>query len=474
MKARAVAIVALPGVQLLDVSGPLDVFAEANAQSGRCRYQLMVIAAEPGPVRSSSGVRLMPDRVIGVDAELELDTLLIAGCPNAAEVPADGSVVAWLRRRASAARRFGSVCSGAFFLAEAGLLDGRRVTTHWAVAEELARRYPSVSVDEDAIHVSDGALRTSAGVTAGLDLALALVEEDLGQEIAMKVAGQLVMFFKRPGGQMQFSRKGEAAPAGRAALQGLQRWVAANPALAAQASLDHVTRVTALGELTASIAHEVNQPLAAIVTYGDAGLRWLDREIPELDEARNAIEKMIDCANLAGGVIARLRALSKKKTPEKTRLDINEVVNEVLSLIRGEVSQHQVSVRLDLAAPPPAVFGDRVQLQQVILNLLVNGIQAMAGVNDRPRELLIRSRAQNSEQVLVEVRDSGVGVSPDHISQLFNAFFTTKADGVGMGLSICRSIIEVHGGRIWASQNDGPGATFHFTLPAHCAVAAQP
>src|SRR5690348_1470844 len=231
MKAKAVAIVALPGVQLLDVSGPLDVFAEANAQSGKSLYSLMVFAAEPGPIHSSSGVRLMPDRLIGIDADVELDTLLVAGCPNAADVPPDGRVVAWLRGQAAAARRFGSVCTGAFFLAAAGLLEGQRVTTHWAVAEQLAARYPSVSVDKDAIYVSDGPLRTAAGVTAGLDLALALVEEDLGHEIAMRVAGQLVMFFKRPGGQMQFSRKGEAMPAGRAALQELQRWVAANPEL---------------------------------------------------------------------------------------------------------------------------------------------------------------------------------------------------------------------------------------------------
>ena len=165
-----------------------------------------------------------------------------------------------------------------------------------------------------------------------------------------------------------------------------------------QASLAHVTRVTALGELTASIAHEVNQPLAAIVTYGDAGLRWLNREVPQLDEVRSAVERMIDCAKLAGEVIARLRALSRKTTPEMVRLDINEVVNEVLSLIRREIANHQVMVRLDLAAPTystslPPIFGDRVQLQQVILNLLVNGIQAMAVVRDRPRELLIRTQA---------------------------------------------------------------------------------
>jgi transcriptional regulator GlxA family with amidase domain len=231
LKARTVVIVALPGVQLLDVSGPLDVFAEANVQAGHAAYRLLVAAGEPGPIRSSSGVRVMPDRIIGRDPDEKIDTLLVAGCPNAAEVPADGVVVDWLRRRAPTARRFGSVCSGAFFLAATGLLNGRRVTTHWAVAEQLAQSYPGVIVDQDAIHVSDGQLRTAAGVTAGLDLALALVEEDLGHEIAMKVASQLVMFFKRPGGQMQFSRKGEAAPAGRAALQELQRWVAANPEL---------------------------------------------------------------------------------------------------------------------------------------------------------------------------------------------------------------------------------------------------
>lgn len=185
----------------------------------------------PGPIRSSSGVRLIPDRIIGRDFQESIDTLLIAGCPHAADQPADGVVIDWLGRRAARTRRFGSVCSGAFFLAAAGLLDGKRVTTHWAVADRLAEKFPAVSVDKDAIYVIDGKLRTAAGVTAGLDLALALVEEDLGRETAMKVASQLVMFFKRPGGQMQFTRKGETVPAGRAALQELQRWVAANPGL---------------------------------------------------------------------------------------------------------------------------------------------------------------------------------------------------------------------------------------------------
>jgi transcriptional regulator GlxA family with amidase domain len=240
VKTRTVAILATPGVQLLDVSGPLDVFAEANVQAGRAAYRLVIVGSARGNLRSSSGARLVPDYVVGDGVDEKIDTLLVAGAPNAPDARPDKAVVAWLRRHAAAARRYGSVCSGAFLLAATGLLDGRRVTTHWAVAQRLAKDYPKVTVDEDAIHVRDGRLRTAAGVTAGLDLALALVEEDLGHEIAMKVAGQLVMFFKRPGGQMQFSRRGEAAPAGRSALQEVQRFVAANP------SADH--RVADLAE----------------------------------------------------------------------------------------------------------------------------------------------------------------------------------------------------------------------------------
>ena len=227
---RTIAILAVPGVQLLDVSGPLDVFAEANWQAGGARYRLLVIAADSGPLTSSSGVRLLPDLSITDAHAEEIDTLLIAGAPQAAETTLAPALLAWLHAQVPRARRYGSVCSGAFILAAAGLLDGHRITTHWAVAEQLAQACPTVTVDADAIHVRDGRVRTAAGVTAGLDLALALVEEDLGREVALKVASQLVMFFKRPGGQLQFSRKGEAEPAGRSALQEVQRWVAANPA----------------------------------------------------------------------------------------------------------------------------------------------------------------------------------------------------------------------------------------------------
>lgn len=231
---RNIVLLAIEGVQLLDVSGPLDVFAEANVQAGFDAYCLSVAGLRRGPVRASSGARLLPDLVIEDDPEARrlprINTLLVAGSPHAGDAIADGMVLDWIRRVAPAARRYGSVCSGAFLLAEAGLLHGRRVTTHWASADRLAARFPDVSVDADAIHVRDGKLRTSAGVTAGLDLALALVEEDLGREVALRVASQLVMFFKRPGGQAQFSRRDAPAAASRSALQELQRWVAAHPA----------------------------------------------------------------------------------------------------------------------------------------------------------------------------------------------------------------------------------------------------
>jgi transcriptional regulator GlxA family with amidase domain len=229
-KKRTIAILVTPGVQLLDVSGPLDVFAEANVQTSTDIYQLRVIGSVPGPIRSSSGIRLMPDTSIGHKLTEKLDTLLVAGAPKFSEAAPDPGVSDWLREVSRSVRRYGSVCSGAFLLANAGLLNGRRVTTHWAVADRLAQAFPSLTVEPDAIYVRDGRLRTAAGVTAGLDLSLALVEEDLGREVAMKVAAQLVMFFKRPGGQMQFSRKGEAAPVGRSALQEVQRWISANPA----------------------------------------------------------------------------------------------------------------------------------------------------------------------------------------------------------------------------------------------------
>jgi C4-dicarboxylate-specific signal transduction histidine kinase len=240
----------------------------------------------------------------------------------------------------------------------------------------------------------------------------------------------------------------------------------------AQAELAHVTRVTTLGELTASIAHEVNQPLAAVVANAEACLSWLDRETPNLDGARRSVERVIDDGNRASEVIRRVRALAKKTDIEKVPLDVNEVVREVFALVRGELISHQVSVRTEFAPALPVILGDRVQLQQVIINLVMNGIEAMQSVTDRPRELVIRSSQDETEQVLVSVTDYGVGISSENADRLFSAFFTTKASGMGMGLSICRSIMEALGGRLWATANIPHGATFHLTLPLNADTAS--
>ena len=235
----------------------------------------------------------------------------------------------------------------------------------------------------------------------------------------------------------------------------------------AQAELAHVMRVTTLGELTASISHEVNQPLAAVVANCEACLRWLDRKTPDLDAARRSVESVINDGNRASEVIRRVRALAKKTDPQMAPLDINDVVNEVIALVQREVFSHRVLLRTELAPALPEVLADRVQLQQVLINLVINGIEAMQPLTDRPRQLVIRSRQDDAHQVLVTVTDSGVGISAENADQLFNPFFTTKSDGLGMGLSICRSIIEAHGGRLSASGNVEPGATFQLALPSY-------
>jgi PAS domain S-box-containing protein len=235
----------------------------------------------------------------------------------------------------------------------------------------------------------------------------------------------------------------------------------------AQANLAHVTRVTALGEMAASIAHEVNQPLAAVVTNAAACLRWLDREPANLKEARGTLQSIINDGNRAGEVIQRVRSLVDKTANQKAPLHINQVVNEVTRLVQHELFSHRVALRLELAPTLALVLADRIQLQQVILNLVINGIEAMQPVKDQPRELVIRTRQDEASQVLVTVSDCGVGVAAENADRLFDAFFTTKSGGMGMGLSICRSIVNAHGGRLSASGHAGPGATFQFTLPLH-------
>jgi PAS domain S-box-containing protein len=235
----------------------------------------------------------------------------------------------------------------------------------------------------------------------------------------------------------------------------------------AQAELAHVTRVTTLGQLTASIAHEVNQPLAAVIANAEASLRWLDREPPDLAAARRSAEWVIKDGIRASEVIRRVRALVNKTDLEKVPLDINSVVRDVITLVQRELTIHRISLRTEFAPALPMILGDRIQLQQVIINLVMNGIEAMEPVSDRPRELVIRSRRDGPHGMLLSVTDRGIGISDDESDRLFKAFFTTKSGGMGMGLSICRSIVESHGGRLSVCRNNGPGATFQFILPLH-------
>jgi PAS domain S-box-containing protein len=234
-----------------------------------------------------------------------------------------------------------------------------------------------------------------------------------------------------------------------------------------RAELAHVMRVTSLGELTASIAHEVNQPLGAVVANADACLSWLDRESPDLGEARAAIERIVRDGHRAGEVIRRVRALTKKTATELVPLDIREIVNEVMDMVEHELLSYEVSQRLELASGLPPVLGDRIQLQQVLLNLIINAIEAMQPVIDRQRELVIRMEQSDPRYVQVTVYDCGTGLAAENQQRIFEAFVTTKTSGMGMGLSICRSIIQAHGGKIWASSNEPFGAAVRFTLPVH-------
>ena len=235
---------------------------------------------------------------------------------------------------------------------------------------------------------------------------------------------------------------------------------------AAQAELAHAARVSVIGQLTASIGHEVSQPLGAITASAEAGLRWLGQDPSNLDEARITFQSIINDGRRAGEVVRRIRALARKSETEMICLDINAVVNESASFLRPVMAEQRIALDVRLAARLPTVRGDRVQLQQVVVNLMLNGIQAMTSIHDRPRVLAIQSRQESGSNVIVSVRDSGIGIAQHVTCRLFDPFYTTKPDGMGMGLSICRTIIDAHRGRIWASADEGPGANFHFSLPA--------
>ena len=237
----------------------------------------------------------------------------------------------------------------------------------------------------------------------------------------------------------------------------------------AQAELARVSRVTTMGELTASLAHEVNQPIAAAVTNANTCLRWLTRDHPDVEEARAAASRIVKDATRAAGIISRVRLLFKKSAPQRELVDVNEAIREMIVLLRSEATRYNITVRMELAADLPRIMGDRVQLQQVLMNLIVNSIDAVKEV-DGARELAVKSQRTEKEEVLVSVSDTGVGLPPEQTEKIFNAFFTTKPHGTGMGLRISRSIVESHGGCLWAADNSPRGANFCFTLPTKIEV----
>ncbi len=232
-----------------------------------------------------------------------------------------------------------------------------------------------------------------------------------------------------------------------------------------QAELTHLSRVFTMGELTSSIAHEVNQPLTAVVTQGHACVEWLSANPPELGEARQSAERIIQDGTRAGKVLGHIRSLFKKEAPARDWLNMNDVIQELTVFLRGEALNERISLRTDLATDLPSVCGDRVQLQQVVLNLIMNGIEAMRGKAGRPREIWIRSRSDERSGICIVVEDCGVGLSPEIAEKIFRPFFTTKDQGIGMGLSISRSIVESHAGRLWAAPGPSGGAVFQFTVP---------
>jgi FixJ family two-component response regulator len=230
--------------------------------------------------------------------------------------------------------------------------------------------------------------------------------------------------------------------------------------------LAHANRVATIGQLTASIAHEVNQPIAAVRTNAGAALRFLSRNPPDLEHVGEALGCIVEDTGRAGDIVHRIRALVKKEPLQIARFDINDAINELIALARSEVLEKGVTVRLSLVDGLSPVQGDRVQLQQVVLNLILNAVQAMSSVDDAPRELSISTQTTGAHEVLVAVRDSGPGIDPEHLERVFDSFYTTKPTGMGLGLSICRSIVDAHGGQLWAEANEPRGVAFQFTVPA--------
>ncbi|HEX3442959.1 MAG TPA: ATP-binding protein [Pseudolabrys sp.] len=240
-----------------------------------------------------------------------------------------------------------------------------------------------------------------------------------------------------------------------------------------RAELDRVTRLMTLGELSASIAHEVNQPLSAVVTNGEVCLRWLAHQPPDLERAKQSVDRIVRDGSRAGEILHRVRAMAKGAPARKDWLDINETISQTIALAAGEIQRNEISLRATLATDLSSVPGDRIQLQQVLLNLLFNAIEAMSTVDRGSRELLVRSQKYGLNSVLIAVQDSGTGIASESLDRVFDAFHTTKPNGMGMGLAICRSIIDAHGGRLWVTNNALRGATFQFTLPSDVSIARR-
>ena len=371
---------------------------------------------------------------------------------------------------------------------QGGTFDLKRVTGRWheKLARASARGYAGVRVTGDTAWLEKKDWKDFCEYEEGLNEAVAnqrlavLCTYPLAacgaDEILDVVRTHQFALVKRHGGwdvietaghkqaKAEIKRLNEALE--QRVVERTSQLILASEALReAQTELAHVNRVATMGQLAASIAHEINQPITAAVTNANAGLLWLAAQPPDLEEVRDAFDRVIKAGNQAGEVIGRIRALIKKAPARKDDLEINEAILEVIALTHGEVVKNGVSLQTQLAAGLPFVQGDRVQLQQVILNLIINAIEAMSGVSEGSRELLIGTGKDASSGVLVAVQDSGPGLNPESFDRLFDPFYTTKPGGMGMGLSICRSIVEAHGGRVWASRTAGPGVTVQFTLP---------
>ncbi len=236
--------------------------------------------------------------------------------------------------------------------------------------------------------------------------------------------------------------------------------------MASQAELAHLSRVLTMGELTSSIAHEINQPLTAVVTYGSACVEWLSADPPNLDEARRTAESIVRDGTRAGAILDRIRRLFKKEAAAQDWVEMNEVIQELTAFLSGEAARHEILLRAELCHDLPKILGDRVRLQQVVLNLIINAMDAMEGTTQRPKEIVVRSSREGATGVRIAVEDFGIGLSEEIANKIFRPFFTTKAQGIGMGLSISRSIVESHAGRLWAEALPQGGAVFQFTIPA--------